>query len=150
MGQRGFFDLERRLEAISAKGDPLETIKKIVRWEDFRAEIEAVAERKPEEHKSNAGRKPYDAILKFKILVLQSLHNLSDEQTEYLIRDRISFMHFLDLELEDAVPDATTIWLFREALVQAGLMRSCSSASASICRPPATLRVAGRLSTLRL
>jgi IS5 family transposase len=122
MGQTGFFDVERRLEAISAKGDPLETIKKIVRWEDFRTDIEAVTETKPEERKSNAGRKPYDAILKFKIVVLQSLHNLSDEQTEYLVRDRLSFMRFLDLELEDPVPDATTIWLFREALAQAGLI----------------------------
>jgi hypothetical protein len=92
MGQKGFFDVERRLEAISAKGDPLETIKKIVPWEDFRADIEAVTETKPEERRSNAGRKPYDAILKFKIVVLQSLDNLSDEQTEYLIRDRLSFM----------------------------------------------------------
>src|SRR4030088_177979 len=122
MGQKGFFDVERRLEAISAKGDPLETIKKIVPWEDFRADIEAVAETKPEERKSNAGRKPYDTILKFKIVVLQSLHNLSDEQTEYLICDRRSFMRFLDLELEDPVPDATTIWLFREALAEAGLI----------------------------
>ena len=54
--------------------------------------------------------------------MLQSLHNLSDEQTEFLIRDRLSFMRFLDLGLEDAVPDATTIWLFREALAQAGLV----------------------------
>src|SRR5882724_6485506 len=122
MGQKGFFDVERRLEAISAKGDPLETIKKMVRWDDFRADIEAVTETKPEERQSNAGRKPYDTILKFKIVVLQSLHNLSDEQTEYLIRDRLSFMRFLDLELEDPVPDATTIWLFREALAQAGLI----------------------------
>ena len=60
--------------------------------------------------------------MKFKIVVLQSLHNLSDEQTEYLIRDRLSFMRFLDLDLEDPVPDATTIWLFREALAQAGLI----------------------------
>jgi IS5 family transposase len=122
MGQKSFFDFEHRLEAISAKGDPLETIKKIVPWEDFRADIEAATEAKPEQRKSNAGRKPYDTILKFKIVVLQSLHNLSDEQTEYLIRDRISFMRFLDLELEDLVPDATTIWLFREALAQAGLI----------------------------
>src|SRR5260221_3745055 len=122
MGQKGFFDVERRLEAISGKGDPLETIKKLVRWEDFRADIEAVTETKPEERKSNAGRKPYDTILKFKIVVLQSLHNLSDEQSEYLIRDRLSFMRFLDLELEEAVPDATTIWLFREALAEAGLI----------------------------
>ena len=44
MGQKGFFDVERRLEAISAKGDPLETIKKIVPWENFRTDIEAVLE----------------------------------------------------------------------------------------------------------
>ena len=73
MGQKSFFDVERRLEVISAKGDPLETIKKMVPWEDFRAEIDAVTKTKPEERKSNAGRKPYDAILKFKVVVLQSL-----------------------------------------------------------------------------
>jgi IS5 family transposase len=88
---------KRRLEAISTKGDPLETIRKMVPLEDFRADIETVTETKPEERKSNAGRKPYDAILKFKVVVVQSLHNLSDEQTEY--------MRFLDLELEDPVPD---------------------------------------------
>src|SRR3979490_931238 len=120
MGQPGFFDLDRRLDGLSAKGDPLETIKETGPGEAFRAEIEAVTETKPEEKKSNAGRKPYDTILKFKIVVLQSLYNLSDEQTEFLIRDRRSFMRFLDLELEDPVPDATTIWLFREALVEAG------------------------------
>ena len=120
MGHPGLFDLERRLDALSAKGDPLETIKMVVPWEEFRSDIEAVTQAK--ERKSSAGRKPYDAILKFKILVLQSLYNLSDEQTEFLIRDRLSFMRFLDLGLEDAVPDATTIWLFREALVEAGLI----------------------------
>jgi IS5 family transposase len=122
MGQMGFYDLDKRLEAISAKGDPLEVIKATVRWESFRAEIEAVTRPKPEERKSTAGRKPYDAILMFKILVLQTLHNLADEQLEYLIRDRYSFMRFLDLGLEDPVPDATTVWLFREALAKAGLV----------------------------
>ena len=122
MGQLGFYDLDKRLEAISAKGDRLEALNVIVPFESFRAEIEAVVRLAPEERKSNAGRKPYDTILKFKILVLQSLHNLSDDRTEYLIRDRLSFMRFLDLDLEDPVPDATTIWLFREALAQAGLI----------------------------
>src|SRR6516162_6065891 len=120
MGQPGFFDLDRRLEAISVKGDPLETIKAAVPWEDFRADIAGATA--PEERKSNAARKPYDAILKFKVLVLQSLYDLSDEQTELMSRDRLSFMRFLDLGLEDPVPDATTIWLFREAVVDAGLV----------------------------
>src|SRR2546423_12441013 len=90
MRQKGFFDVERRLEAISAKGDPLETIKKMGRWEDFRADIEAVTETKPEERKSNAGRKPYKTSLEVKIRALPALHNTSDEQTEYLNRDRLS------------------------------------------------------------
>jgi transposase, IS5 family len=64
---------------------------------------------------------PYDAILTLRSYCC-SRHDLSNEQTEYLIRDRLSFMRFLDLELEDPVPDATTIWLFREALAQAGLI----------------------------
>ena len=55
-----YFDVERRLVAISAKGDPLEATKKIVPWEDFGADFEAVTETKPAERKSNAGRKPYD------------------------------------------------------------------------------------------
>jgi transposase, IS5 family len=89
-----------------------------------RAEIEAVVRLAPEERKSNAGRKPFDAVLMFKVLVLQALYNLADEHVEYLIRDRLSFMRFLGLGLEDSVPDATTVWLFREALAKAGLVKT--------------------------
>ena len=123
MRQLGFHDLDKRLEAISAKGDPLEAINAIVAFESFRAQIEAVVRLAPEERKSNAGRKPFDAVLMFKVLVLQTLYNLADEQVEYQIRDRLSFMRFLGLGLEDAVPDATTVWLFREALAKAGLVK---------------------------
>jgi IS5 family transposase len=123
VGQLGFHDLDKRLAAISAKGDPLEALKVIVPFESFRAEIEAVVRLAPEERKSKAGRKPFDAVMMFKVLVLQALYNLADEQVEYQIRDRLSFMRFLGLGLEDTVPDATTVWLFREALSKAGLVR---------------------------
>ena len=122
MAQMGFFDMSRRLEAISAKGDPLELISANIPFESFRAKIEKVTRLKSADRKSNAGRKPYDAVLMFKMLVLQALYNLSDDQLEYLIRDRLSFMRFLGLALENAVPDATTVWLFREALANAGLI----------------------------
>ncbi len=59
----------------------------------------------------------------FKILVLQALYNLSDDQAEFQIRDRLSFMRFLGLGLSDKVPDAKTIWLFREFMVRAGVMK---------------------------
>ena len=55
----------------------------------------------------------------FKILILQRIYNLSDDQTEYQINDRMSFMRFLGLGLEDRVPDAKTIWLFRDTLTKA-------------------------------
>ena len=56
----------------------------------------------------------------FKILVIQTIYNLSDERTEFLINDRFSFMRFLGLELSDRAPDARTIWLFWKKLTKAG------------------------------
>jgi transposase, IS5 family len=87
MGQLGFFDADKRLQALSARGDPLEAIDHLVPWESFRAEIEAVVLTPDELKKSSAGRKPFDAILMFRMLVLQALNNLSDEQVEYQVRD---------------------------------------------------------------
>ena len=60
----------------------------------------------------------------FKALVLSALYNLSDDQIEYQVRDRLSFMRFLGLGLEDRVPDAKTVWLYREALAQAGMVEA--------------------------
>ena len=94
MGQLGFFDADKRLEALSARGDPLEAIDHLVPWESFRAEIEVVVLTPDELKKSSAGRKPFDAILMFRMLVLQALNNLSDEQVEYQVRDRLSFSRF--------------------------------------------------------
>src|SRR5881275_383600 len=122
MGQLGFFDADKRLEVLSARGDPLEAIDHLVPWESFRAEIEAVVLTPDELKKSSAGRKPFDAILMFRMLVLQSLYNLSDEQVEYQVRDRLSFTRFLRLGIENRIPDGTTLWLFREALAKAGLI----------------------------
>src|SRR3954454_6723278 len=122
MGQFGFFDADRRLAAISAKGDPLEMIARVVPFDSFRAEIEAAVLTRADEKKSNAGRKPIDVLVMFRMLVLQSLYNLSDEQVEYQVRDRLSFTRFLRLGIEDRIPDGTTSWLFREALAKAGLI----------------------------
>jgi len=68
--------------------------------------------------KSNAGRKPLNVILKFKLLLLQGFYNISDAGLEYQVNDRLSFMKFLKLGLEDAVADATTVWQFREDLTR--------------------------------
>jgi len=122
MAQLSFLDVNNRLAALSKQGDPLEAIARLVPWEDFRAEIEAVVLTADSDKKNSAGRKPIDALVMFRMLVVQSLYNLSDEQAEYQARDRLSFTRFLALGIEDRIPDGTTLWLFREKLAKAGLI----------------------------
>ncbi|WP_390890062.1 transposase [Roseofilum reptotaenium] len=50
----------------------------------------------------------------FKLVILQKSFNLSDDQLEYQVNNRLSFMKFLNLGIEDPVPDAKTVWLFKE------------------------------------
>ena len=122
MGQLGFFDLSNRYAGLDKLGDPLVLLKAKVPFENFRADLKAIWRTPLEQRKSNAGRPPLDEVLMFKVLTLQQLYNLSDEQIEYQIRDRLSFMRFLDLGVEDRVPDAKTVWLYRERLVKAEKM----------------------------
>jgi IS5 family transposase len=117
---KGLFDIHFRMEELSRNGDPLERLNEYVRWEIFRPALEVIREK---ERKSSAGRKPFDVVMMFKVLVLQSLYNLSDDALEYQIRDRLSFMRFLGLSIGDRVPDAKTIWLFREDLGKAKLIK---------------------------
>ncbi|ULB12211.1 IS5 family transposase (plasmid) [Cereibacter azotoformans] len=120
MAQMGFFDLSDRYASLDAKRDPLLEIDALVPWEEFRPLLTSVWRKPPEDRKSRAGRKPWDVVTMFKTLVLSALYNLSDDQIEFQIRDRLSFMRFLGLGLEDRVPDAKTVWLYREGLVKAG------------------------------
>ena len=101
------------MEELSKNGDPLVQLKGSVDWELFRQDLEVI---RVKDRKSPAGRKPLDVVLMFKIFVLQSLYNLSDDAIEYQIRDRLSFMRFLDFSLGNRVPVAKTIRLFREQL----------------------------------
>jgi len=119
MMQTGLFDWQTRFEQLDNGGDPLVKLNDVVNWELFRKDLEKLRDKG---RKSNAGRKAFDAVLMFKILILQSLYNLSDDQLEFQIRDRLSFMRFLGLSLGDTVPDAKTVWLFREQLTEAKLV----------------------------
>ena len=119
--QPGFFDVENRTAKLTEMGDPLVGLEAQIDWEAFRSDLNRVHVKA---RKSNAGAKPIDVVLMFKILVLQQLHNLSDDRIEYQIRDRLSFMRFLGLQLEDKVPDAKTVWLFRERLKAMNLVET--------------------------
>ncbi len=119
MTQNGFFDFDERCSQLSHAGNPLVALNAMIDFEAFRPILQQIRNKK---RKNASGRKPFDVVLMFKTLILRTLYNLSDDQLEYQIRDRISFMQFLGLQLSDRVPDAKTIWLFRDDLTTHGLV----------------------------
>lgn len=109
--QPGLFDYNLRMERLMESEPPLERLNKRIDWEMFRVDLEALVKK---EAKGPGGRPRHDVVMMFKVLVLQRYYNLSDEQVEFQINDRLSFQKFLGLTLADDVPDEKTIWLFRE------------------------------------
>lgn len=115
----GFFDQEIRLTKLSELGDPLEKLNAHIDFEIFRDLLETKLSKIA---KGKGGRKPYDYVLMFKILILQRYYNVSDDQIEYQINDRMSFMRFLNLTIADDIPDSKTVWNFREQLIDLKLV----------------------------
>jgi IS5 family transposase len=115
----GFFDEQFWLEKLSKKNDPLEKLSRHIDFELFRKTLPLF--RDADTNSSKGGSPGYDEVLMFKILILQRYYNISDDNTENAILDRLSFMRFLGLGINDRVPDAKTIWLFRDKLTKAGL-----------------------------
>ena len=115
-GRIGLFDKTETSDKLSKLGNPLEKLHKVIDFEMFRNTLEDNMLNR--EKKSNAGQKPYDVVMMFKIILLKRFYNLSDEQAEYQINDRLSFKEFLGLKSGDKVPDSRTIWLFQENLIQ--------------------------------
>ena len=107
--------MEENKSKLTSLGNPLERLLKAVDFGMFRETLETGLYR---ERMTNAWARPYDPMLMFKVLVLQRMYNLSDEQTECRIVDRLSFRDFLGLASGDKMPDARTVRAFREQLVR--------------------------------
>jgi transposase, IS5 family len=121
MGQCSFFDLEDNLKELSKMGDPLEKLNRLINWPIFTKDLKKALEK---DRKSAAGRPNLDYLMMFKVLVLQTMYNLSDAQTEFQIRDRHTFKRFLGLGDEATIPDEKTIWNFRNHLSNKGVMQT--------------------------
>lgn len=117
---RGLFDEQIRLEKLSKKQDPLEKLSSHIDFEYFRKPLQKALFK--DSDKSKGGRPSYDVVLMFKVLILQRYYNVSDDAMEYAILDRLSFMRFLGLGINNAVPDSKTIWLFRDTLTKLKLI----------------------------
>lgn len=122
---RGLFDEQIRMDKLSKKQDPLERLSSHIDFEFFRQPLRQFFDK--EVDRSKGGRPAYDYVLMFKVLILQRYYNLSDDTIEYAILDRLSFMRFLGLGINDPVPDAKTIWLFRDNLTAGGMVEKLFS-----------------------
>ena len=119
MGQVRMFAEEERLRKLSELGDSLEKLE-CIDWEQFRPTLEKALGRGA---RPQGGRPPFDALVMFKVLVLQRIYNLSDDQMEFQLNDRRSFARFTGIDTSDKVPDAKTIWAIRNQLTEAGAIR---------------------------
>ena len=106
MGQRGFWDEQQRVAKLQEKKPVLTRLTESIPWESFRPLLDKGYS---QERKSNAGRKRIDPLILFKMLVLQQLFNLSDEEVEFQVNDRRSFEEFVGLGVMNDIPDATTV-----------------------------------------
>ena len=120
MRQAGLFGLSEHLERLSKDGDPLEVLEATVDFEHFRPWL---VEGLGYGDGSRGGRPPFDPVSMFKALILQAQHNLSDARMEFMIRDRLSWMRFLRLELGAPTPDENTIRHFRNRLSETGTLK---------------------------
>lgn len=112
------YGADEQLKRLSKLGDPLEKLNAAINWEIFR---EPIRNRIRKADYSKGGRPPMDEVMMFKITILQDLNNLSDDNAEYMINDRLSYQRFLGLELGEKSPDTKTIWLFKESMGKEGM-----------------------------
>ena len=137
-----FLDIDERLASLSRSGDPLEALTSAVDFEVFRPVLERAV---PRADRRRGGRPPFDHVLMFKVLILKSIHGLSYEQTEFYIRDRLSWMRFLGLSFSKPVPDENTIRDFAEALTRADAMRTVFDRFDAVLRDRGYLAMGGQL-----
>jgi IS5 family transposase len=113
------FSMIDHQESVTSQVKGINKLNLLIDWELFRHELESLLgydKRDPRK----GGRPPFDPVLMLKVLVLQKYHGLSDDQTEFQILDRFSFLQFLGLKAGDRVPDAKTIWDFKQLLEMDG------------------------------
>ena len=115
----GLFDKAMRLVELQEMGDPLARLDEVIDWTLFEAAFERIPKAEP---KGLGGRPAFAPAMMFKALVIANLYQLSDQQLEFQITDRLSFKRFLGLTDADKSPDEKTFWAFRETLTRSELI----------------------------
>ncbi len=115
----GLYDYQKHVERCAQTVTGLDRIARIVPWEQFRVPLDEALQRN---HRVARGRPSFDVVFMFKVIILQKIHNLSDDMTELAVMDRLSWHRFLGVDVAQKFPDAKTIWLFRDRMAKSGVM----------------------------
>lgn len=111
------FAEQERESKLDQIGDALSKLSEHVDFVALAAQIDEAA---PRPGRERGGRPPFPTELMVRVLLVQQLYNLSDEQMEFQLLDRLSFQRFVGLRQSSQAPDRTTIWTFKERLIKAG------------------------------
>ena len=122
---------EPHRKKIDSLGDPLADIESHIDFVALAAEVDEVA---PRPASAQGGRPPYPTETMVRILVLKRLYNLSDEQMEYQLLDRMSYKRFCGLVNATHVPDRTTVWMFENRIGEAGAKALFDGVSAQLLK----------------
>ena len=117
MMKPNLFAAQEREAKLTKLGDALQVLERHV---DLAAMAAAVDKAAPRPSRESGGRPPFPTDVMVRILLIQQLFSLSDEQMEYQLLDRLSFQRFAGLHDSCQIPDRTTIWTFKERLIKAG------------------------------
>lgn len=119
MKQLSFSDLELSLNRSKKTRSEiqLDKINRIVDWGKVEVLLSST-----DRTGRQGGRKPISVLIKAKMLFVQYLYNLSDPELEDQLYDRLSFQRFVGLDFSQQIPDFTTLWRFKERLVESDLM----------------------------
>lgn len=115
----GLFSAIEHEQAVASKTTGILKLRDLIPWESFRPLLEDLTGYATRDW-STGGKPPFDPVLMFKVLVLQKFHGLSDDATEEQIFDRTSFKNFLGLRIGDLIPDAKTLWDFKQRIEAEG------------------------------
>jgi len=138
----GIFDYQNWVEYLAQHSCPLDRLLSMVDFEGFREALESPLMVEP---RAPGGRPAFDSVLMFKVLVLQRLHGLSDDQAEFQVKDRFSFQRFLGLTIADRMPDAKTIWKYREDWTRSHTVERCFELSHGQLRDRGLVECPGKI-----
>ena len=121
----GIFDYQNHVERLSGRKTALDHLNAFIDWEFFRPYLRRAFRRIDPKR---GGRPAFDEIFMFKILILQRIHDLSEEATELAVMERLTWHRFLDVHVGSRFPDKNTIWGFKQALIDADVFTACFEA----------------------